>query len=137
MNSSLDSLVDNLFEINNKTCTTCNEKDKSTQYWEFVTLDKNKNRLMYKCLKCKDMSYKPIEPLIKKFSNTYRLCMNDHEKFILLLRKGVYPFEYIDNWKRFYKIMLPSKLKFHSNLNMKVLVVKITNMQKMYGIYLT
>ena len=69
MNSSLDSLVDNLFEINNKTCTTCKERDKSTQYCEFVTLDKNKNRLMYKCLKCEDMLSKPIEPLIKRFSN--------------------------------------------------------------------
>ena len=56
MNSSLDSLVDNLFEINNKTCTTCKERDKSTQYCEFVTLGKNKNRLVCKCLKCKDIS---------------------------------------------------------------------------------
>ena len=63
--------------------------------------------------------------------------MNDNEKFILLLRKGVYPFEYIDNWKKLYEKMLPSKLKFHSNLNMKVLVVKIKNMQEMYEIYLT
>ena len=50
--------------------------------------------------------------------------MNDNEKFILLLRKGVYPYEYIDNWKTFYEIMLPSKLKFHSNLNMKGISVK-------------
>ena len=33
--------------------------------------------------------------------------------------------------------MLTSKLKFHNNLNMKILVVKITNMQNMYEIYLT
>ena len=45
--------------------------------------------------------------------------MNDKEKFILLLRKGVYQYEYMDNWKRFYEIMLPSKVNFHSNLSMK------------------
>ena len=51
MNYSFDSLADNLSEINNKTCTTCKERDKSTQYCEFVKVNKNKNRLMYKCLK--------------------------------------------------------------------------------------
>ena len=35
--------------------------------------------------------------LIKKFSNTYQLCNNDHNKFEFLLRKGVYPYEYIDS----------------------------------------
>ena len=39
--------------------------------------------------------------LIKKFPNTYQLCNNDHNKFELLLRKGVYPYEYMDSWKRF------------------------------------
>ena len=33
------------------------------------------------------------DELIKKFSNTYQLCNNDHNKFELLLRKGVYPYE--------------------------------------------
>ena len=56
MNSSLDSLVDTFSETNNKTCTTCKERDKSTQNCEFLKVNKNKNRLMYKCLKCKDIS---------------------------------------------------------------------------------
>ena len=37
--------------------------------------------------------------LIKKFYNTYQLyqlCNNDFDKFNLLLRKGVYPYECMD-----------------------------------------
>ena len=38
---------------------------------------------------------------------------------VLLLRKGVYPYEYVDNLERFSEISLPSKKAFHSNLNME------------------
>ena len=40
-------------------------------------------------------------------------------KFILLLRKGVYPYEYIDSWERFNETSLPDKEAFYSNLNME------------------
>ena len=36
-----------------------------------------------------------------------------------MLRKGVYPYEYMDNWERFNETSLPSKESFYSNLNMK------------------
>ena len=36
------------------------------------------------------------DTLIKKFYNTYQLCGNDFNKFNLILRKGVYPYEYMD-----------------------------------------
>ena len=39
--------------------------------------------------------------LIKKFPNTYQLYNKDLSKFDLLLRKGVYPSEYMDSWNRF------------------------------------
>ena len=54
---------------------------------------------------------------MKKF--TKRFCNNDLNKFILLLRKGVYPYEYMDNWERFNETSLPSKESFYSNLNME------------------
>ena len=37
-------------------------------------------------------------------------------KFVSLLRKGVYPYEYIDSWKKFNETALPNKKAFYSNL---------------------
>ena len=59
------------------------------------------------------------DAFIKRFYNTYQLCDNDINKFNLLLRKGVYPYEYMDSWKRFNETELPSKDKFYSTLNLE------------------
>ena len=55
--------------------------------------------------------------LIEKFYNTYQLCNKDLNKFVLLLRKGVYPYEYMDSWKRFKEESLPDKESFYSELS--------------------
>ena len=41
------------------------------------------------------------------------------EILILLLRKGVYPYEYMDSWQRFDETSFPDKEAFYSNLNME------------------
>ena len=56
---------------------------------------------------------------MKKLKNTCSFCNNDLNKFILLLRKGVCPYEYMDSWERFNETSLPSKKEFYSNLNME------------------
>ena len=38
-------------------------------------------------------------------------------KVISLLRKGVYPYEYMDDWEKFNKTALPEKEEFYRNLN--------------------
>ena len=44
--------------------------------------------------------------------NTYKFSNDDNNKFILLLWKGVYPYEYIDDWKKFNETVLPKKTRF-------------------------
>ena len=46
--------------------------------------------------------------LIKRFRNTYELSDREINKFILLLRKGVYPYEYMNSWERFDEELLPN-----------------------------
>ena len=57
--------------------------------------------------------------LIQRFANTYEFCNGDLNKFILLLRKGVYPYENMYSWQRFDETSLPDKEVFYSNLNME------------------
>ena len=55
--------------------------------------------------------------LNKKFPNVYKFCNGDHNKLSLLLRKGVYPYEYMDSWKIFNETELPDKESFYNELN--------------------
>ena len=52
-----------------------------------------------------------------RLKNTFKFSNNDINKFIFLLRKGVYYYEYMDNWERFNKTALPEKEEFYSNLS--------------------
>ena len=37
----------------------------------------------------------------------------------MLLRKGIYRYEYMDSWEKFNETVLPPKKTFYSNLNLK------------------
>ena len=113
MSSSLSKLVDNLYEgIHNNKCADCKSN---------LDYIKTKNeKLILGCYNCKQRYRKKFnKELIKRFASTYEFCNNDLNKFVLLLRKGVYPYEYADTWERFSEISLPSKEDFYSNLNME------------------
>ena len=76
--------------------------------------------IKYKCLSFnKDYSNKLDEKLKKRFKDTVKFSDNDIKKFILLLRKGVYPDEYMNEWKKFNETTLPENEQFYSNLNME------------------
>ena len=110
---SLSKLIDNLSEgIHNNKCVDCK-----------FCLDyiKTKNeKLILKSFNCEQYYRKKFnKQLTKRFASTYEFCNKDLNKFILLLRRGVFPFEYMDNWERFNETSLASKESFYNNLNME------------------
>ena len=112
MSTSLSSLVDNLSEIYSKKCKDENCKSEC----DFIGLKINR-LLHYKCKECKKICLKPVNGLIKKFLNVYQFCKGNLNKFVLLLIKGVYPYEYMVSLEKFDETSLPDKEAFCSKLN--------------------
>ena len=90
MSTSLSKLVKFLSErLHNDQCTDCKSK---LDYMYFKD-----DQLIFRCFEC------------IWFSDTYGFCNGDINKFILLLRKGVYPSKYMDSWERFDETSFPDK----------------------------
>ena len=74
----------------------------------------------YKCLRYNiNYQQKFDEKLKERFFNAYKFSNLDNNRFILLLWKGVYPYEYIDNCEKLNETSLPEKEDFYSPLNME------------------
>ena len=83
-----------------------------------------------RCFSCKKNNEKDFnKELIKRFASTYKFCNNDLNRFIMLLRKGVYPYQYMDAWERFDETSLPAKESFYSSLTME----NISDIDYRYG----
>ena len=113
MATSLSKLVDNLTEdIHRDKCVDCKS---DLSYMKVI--DK---ALIFRCFNCKKNYEKEInKELIERFASTYKFCNNDLNKLVMLLRKGVYPYEYMDGWDKFNKTSIPNKESFYSNLTME------------------
>ena len=67
------------------------------------------------------------------FLNIYQFCNGDINKFALLLRKGVYPYEHMDSSERFNETSLPDKKSFYSKLYLEDITNKdYTDAQKIF-----
>ena len=87
-----------------------------------------------RCEQCKKL----IEALIKKFPRAYQFCNGNLNKFVLLLRKGVYPYEYMDSWEKFDETTLPPKESFYSNLNLEDITDEnYVHAQKVWDVFKT
>ena len=47
-----------------------------------------------------------------------------------MLRKGIYPYKYIDKWEKFNETSSPEKEEFYSNLNIQDITGSDYTMQK-------
>ena len=131
MSTSLSKLVDNLTDgVHNDKCVDC-----KSNLCFVRTLN---GTLLFECVDCKKEYEKKFNKvLLERFSNTYEFCGNDMDKFWILLRKGVYPYEYMDGWDRFSEKALPDKDSFYSSLTMedisKTDYVHANNVFKKFG----
>ena len=113
MATSLSKLVDNLTDnIHNDKCDKCKSN--------LCFVRAMNETLLFKCIDCEKEYEKEFnKELLERFSNTYEFCGNDLNKFLILLRKGVYPYEYMDGWNKFNEKVLRDKESFYSSLTME------------------
>ena len=117
MSISLSNLVDNLFEgFHNNKFIDC------TFYFDYMSI--KDDQVIFRCFDCKNNYKKDLnKELIKRSANIYEFCDEYINKFILLLRKGVFAYEYMHSWKRFNETSLPNKKVFYSSLNTEDITV--------------
>ena len=113
MATSLSKLVDNLTEgIHNGKC--------NKYKFNLCFVRAMNETLIFECVDCgKEYEKRFNKELLERFANTYEFCGNDLNKFLIFLRKGVYPHEYMDGWDKFDEKALPSKGSFYSSLAME------------------
>ena len=73
---------------------------------EIVLVEYNKNfkndLIKHKYLCCnKNYQQNFDEKWKKRFLNTCKFSNHDNNKFNLLLQRGIYPYEYMDDWEKF------------------------------------
>ena len=128
MSTSLSKPVKYLSQkLDSDKCRNCKSK------LDYMSV-KGGNQLIFRCFKCRKNYQKDFnKELINIFANIYGFWIGDINKFVLLLRKGVYSYKYMDTWERFNETWLPDKKSFYSKLYLKDITDKdYTHAQKVF-----
>ena len=97
---------------------------------DFSTLSRNSEKIItmslgkFKLIDSSSFMPESLENLVsnlldkgkKHFKQTQRLSHNSKSKFRLLTRKGVFPYEYLDNVSKLKERSLPQQVEFYSKL---------------------
>ena len=86
MATLLSKLLDNLTDnIHNDKCNKCKSN--------LCFVNAVNEKLIFQCIDCEKEYEKEFnKELVERFANTYKFCDNDLNKFLILLRKDVYPY---------------------------------------------
>ena len=112
MNTGLDKLVNNLLKCDK--CDSCKPGDCMKKYFEDGKIKIfNGIGRCDKCINCLNSKKSCKNPMINKLKNT---SLKYKDKLHLLIRKGVFPYDYFNSSKRFDEDKLPCKESFYNIL---------------------
>ena len=109
MGSSLKDLTDNLVK---DLCNECSRLDAKTCKADCLDRKGDKCKCKPNCKECANRRSKKGDEMCKSLNLIY-----SGEKRDLLLRKGVYPYDWVDSIDKFSETQLPYQESFYSKLN--------------------
>ena len=105
MASSLDKLASNLCGTSGIQCDKCKGN------MELINISGDYIASLG-CERCRTKKTKDLdEKALKKNVNHISRFWGCDEKFHLIIRKSVYPYEYMDSWKKFEETSLPPNVR--------------------------
>ena len=118
--NELSTLVDNLSGLKDCYCEKKSFDNIKTTY----KVINNEYIVNTRCKACLWQKGIKLSELVKNVPNTYNLCRGGVEKFPLLLRKGVYSYEYMNKMSKFIEKELTTIDNFHRKLNSSGISIK-------------
>jgi hypothetical protein len=115
INMSLDKAVNNLAEVNNCFCAKCKSKQEIINTNILPINENGILKLVGNCKNCDNHVFKPID--YSKFENILKEFKK--EDLHLVLRKGIYPYEWVDSYDKFSKQLPINKEEWYSTLGDK------------------
>ena len=84
----------------------------------------------------KKICYKSINEAIKNFPIMHQFCNGDLNKFLLLIRRVFYSYEYMDSWEKVDETSIPTKEAYYRELNKEGISDEdYTNVQKVWEVF--